>query len=79
LRRTAVALLFLTAKAWDTPDKTITKTTQLSDAAIDSTHLTRAEATRLYKEELLKPSPVDIGKLKYFLSKHVDIHTTPKR
>jgi hypothetical protein len=42
----------------------------------DATNLTKEAATELYKAELLKQSPVDISKLKYYLSKGVDVHIT---
>lgn len=38
--------------------------------------LSKEKATELYKAELLKPSPVDLKKLKYYLTKGVDVHTT---
>lgn len=44
----------------------------------DSLSLTKEAATELYKAELLLPSPVDISKLKYYLSKGVDVQTTDK-
>jgi len=45
------------------------------EAIIDTQNLTKEKATELYKAELLRPSPVDIGRLKYLLGKGVDIQT----
>ena len=57
----------------DTTKKTTKRIVPQLD--IDTATLTPEKATELYKAELLRPSPVDINRLKYLLSKGVDIHT----